>query len=81
MTETEPLNERILCKFLKHRTYASYDLLQFESNKKQKHSSRAPPLHNTQGKSPWHPQTWKQSLCLDSVITMEPDICGFKSQL
>ena len=39
-------------KLLKHKTYASYDLLQFESNQKQKHSSRAPAWNDTQQQAP-----------------------------
>ena len=35
-------------KFLKHKTYASYNLIQFESNQKQKQSSRAPAWNDTQ---------------------------------
>ena len=39
-------------KFLKHKTYASYNLLQFESKQNQKQSSRAPAWNDTQQQAP-----------------------------
>lgn len=45
MTEAEHLNKMTLCSFLKHRADASYDFLQFESNKRQKCLSRSPALN------------------------------------
>lgn len=52
MMEMEHLQEITLRvrSFLKHRTDASCDLLQFESNKR---PSRAPALNNGQHKATW----------------------------
>ena len=51
-------------KFLKHKTYASYDLLQFESNQKQKHSPRAPAWNDTQQQAPWE----RTDIGIESVL-------------